>query len=141
MDSSGNPVTTWIDTVQTPDPPRPNGAINGNTITGWFFGPADDRSDNWSFLTGDGFNANFFGGPFDSTAVMTTPYTKSMTGLTLNPAGIDHFNLYWGRTVLLASTASAATPVPTLPAYGLVLTVLGLLVLAGRRLRASAKRR
>ena len=34
-----------------------------------------------------------------------------------------------------------ATPVPTMSAYGLVLTMLGFLLVAGRRLRASAKRR
>ena len=34
---------------------------------------------------------------------------------------------------------ASATPVPTMSAYGLVLTMLGLLVVAGRRLRASAK--
>ncbi|MCB1701124.1 MAG: hypothetical protein H6985_04800 [Pseudomonadales bacterium] len=40
------------------------------------------------------------------------------------------------------STAPAptATPVPTLPLYGLILTALGLLAVAGRRLRVSAKR-
>jgi hypothetical protein len=77
---------------------------------------------------------------------MTSDYIISETGLTLNPAGIDHFNLYWGRTVLLASTGaavsevSAATPIPTLSTYGLVLTMLGFLVVAGRRLRTSTKR-
>jgi hypothetical protein len=35
---------------------------------------------------------------------------------------------------------ASATPVPTISAYGLVLTILGLLIVAGRRLRASAKR-
>ena len=35
---------------------------------------------------------------------------------------------------------SAATPVPTMSAYGIGLTMLGLLLVAGRRLRASAKR-
>ena len=38
-----------------------------------------------------------------------------------------------------ASPAASATPVPTMSAYGVVLTMLGLLVAAGRRLRASAK--
>lgn len=144
MDSDGNPVTTWIPFQQTGE--RPDGAINGSTITGWVFVEGDARSDDYSFLTGDGFNVSFGGGPFDSTAVMTSAYTRSQTGLTLDPAGIDHFNLYWGRTVLLASTGPvgvvpAATPVPTLSAYGLVLTMLGLLVVTGRRLRTSAKRR
>ena len=35
----------------------------------------------------------------------------------------------------------AATPVPTMSAYGLVLTMVGLLVVAARRLRTSAKRK
>jgi len=34
-----------------------------------------------------------------------------------------------------------ATAVPTLPVYGLALTMLGLLLVAGRRLRTSAKRK
>lgn len=38
-----------------------------------------------------------------------------------------------------SATPASATPVPTMSAYGLVLTMLGLLVAAGRRLRASAK--
>lgn len=143
MDSGGNPVTTWVPFEQTGE--RPDGAIDGNTITGWVFVEGDARSDDYSFLTGDGFNVRFSGGPFDSTAVMTSPYTRSQSGLTLNPADIDHFNLYWGRTVLLASTGSvvapAATSIPTLSTYGLVLIMLGLLVLTGRHLRASAKRR
>ena len=145
MDSSGNPVTTWLPIDQTGA--RPDGAINGSTITGWVFVQGDGRSDSYSFLAGDGFNVSFGGGPYDSTAVMTSAYTRSQTGLTLNPADIDHFNLYWGRTVLLASTGPAgvasipATPIPTLSAYGLVLTMLVLLVMAGRRLRTSAKRR
>ena len=143
MDSDGNPVTTWLPSEQTGE--RPDGAINGSTITGWVFVEGDVRSDDYSFLTGDGFNVRFFDGPFDSTAVMTSAYTRSQTGLTLNPADIDYFNLYWGRTVLLASTGSvvepAATSIPTLSAYGLVLTMLGLLVLTRRHLRTSAKRR
>ena len=144
MDSDGNPVTTWVPSQQTGE--RPAGAINGNGIAGWVFVDSDARSDSFSFLAGDGFNVQFSGGPYDSTAVMTSAYTRSETGLILNPVGIDHFNLYWGRTVLLASTGavgevSAATPIPTLSAYGLVLTMLGLLVVAGRRLRTSAKRR
>ena len=115
------------------------------TVIGWVFVDSDARSDSFSFLTGDGFNVEFGGGPYDSTAVMTSPYTRSQSGLTLDPAGIDHFNLYWGRTVLLASSgaaeeASAATPVPTLSTYGLALTVLILLMLAGSRLRTSARR-
>ena len=35
---------------------------------------------------------------------------------------------------------TAVTPVPTISAYGLVLTMLGLMLVAGRRLRTSAKR-
>lgn len=143
MDSDGNPVTTWLASEQTGE--RPDGAINGSTVTGWVFVDSDVRSDDYSFLAGDGFNVRFFDGPFDSTAVMTSAYTRSQTGLTLNPADIDYFNLYWGRTVLLASTGSvvepAATSIPTLSAYGLVLTMLGLLVLTRRHLRTSAKRR
>lgn len=144
MDSSGNPVTTWVPSDQTGA--RPAGAINGSTIIGWVFVAGDSRSDDYSFLAGDGFNVQFGGGPYDSTAVMTSDYIGNQTGLTLNPAGIDHFDLYWGRTVLLASTSAIAppapaTPVPTMTAYGLVLTILGLLVVAGRRLRVSAKRR
>lgn len=144
MDSGGNPVTTWVPSEQDGD--RPAGAIDGNTIGGWVFVDSDTRSGTFSFLTGDGFNVLFNGGPYDSAAVMTSAYTRSQTGLTLNPAGIDHFNLYWGRTVLLASTgsvvsAASPTPVPTLSASGLVLTMLGLLVMARRRLRTSAKRR
>jgi hypothetical protein len=142
MDSGGNPVTTWLPFEQSGV--RPDGAINGSTIDGWVFVVGDSRTDPYSFLTGDGFNVSFGGGPFDSTAVMTSAYSRSQSGLTLNPAGIDHFDLYWGRTVLLASTGSGAGPataVPTLPAYGLVLTTLGLLALAGRRMRTSVKRR
>lgn len=143
MDSGGNPITTWVTSEQYGD--RPAGAIDGNTINGWVFVDSDARSDNFSFLAGDGFNVAFDGGPFDATAVMTSAYTRSQTGLTLNPAGIDHFNLYWGRTVLLATTGSVevapAIPIPTLSAYGLILTIMGLLVLAGRRLHTSAKRR
>jgi hypothetical protein len=144
MDSGGNPVTTWVPFEQTGD--RPDGAINGDAVTGWVFVQGDARFDHFSFLAGDSFTVDFSGGPYDSSAVMTSAYTRSQTGLTLNPADIDHFNLYWGRTVLLASTGSvgvvsAATPIPTLSAYGLVLTMLGLLVVAGRRLRTPAKRR
>lgn len=144
MDSSGNPVLTWVPFEQTGE--RPDGAINGSTINGWVFLEGDDRTDDYSFLTGDGFTVSFTGGPYDSSAVMTSAYTRSQTGLTLNPTDIDYFNLYWGRTVLLASTGAggivpAATPVPTLSTYGIVLTMLGLLLVAGLRLRTPAKRR
>jgi hypothetical protein len=144
MDNGGIPLTTWVPFEQTGD--RPDGAMNGDTITGWVFVQGDARFDHFSFLAGDSFTVDFSGGPYDSSAVMTSAYTRSQTGLTLNPAGIDHFNLYWGRTVLLASTGpvgpvSAAAPIPTLSAYGLILTMLGLLVVAGRRLRTPAKRR
>lgn len=139
MDSSGNPLSTWVPFQQTGA--HPDGAIDGDTINGWVFVVGDERSDDYSFLTGDGFNVSFNGGPYDATSVMTTDYTRSQSGLTLNPAGIDHFNLYWGRTVLLASTkAGPVAPVPTLSAYGLVLAVMGILAMllvAGRR-RLSA---
>ncbi len=72
IDSSGNPVTTWIPFQQTGD--RPDGAINGDTIGGWVFVEGDVRSDSYSFLAGDGFNVSFNGGPYDATAVMTSPY-------------------------------------------------------------------
>lgn len=39
-----------------------------------------------------------------------------------------------------AAPAAAATSIPTMSAYGLALTTLGLLLVATRRLRASAKR-
>jgi hypothetical protein len=35
MDSSNNPVTTWVPFEQAGD--HPNGAINGDTIGGWVF--------------------------------------------------------------------------------------------------------
>jgi hypothetical protein len=104
MDSQGNPVTTWVPSEQTGD--RPAGAIDGNTINGWVFVAGDVRSDAYSFLTGDGFNVSFGSGPYDSNSVMTSPYTRSQSGLTLNPADIAYFNLYWGRTVLLATTGA-----------------------------------
>jgi hypothetical protein len=142
MDSGGNPVTTWVPSEQYGE--RPDGAIDGDTISGWAFIDSNVRSDEFSFLTGDGFNVSFGGGPYDASSVMTSPYTRSQSGLTLNPEGIDHFNLYWGRTVLLASTgavvAAPATPIPTLSSYGLVLTILVLLVLAGFHFRTSARR-
>ncbi len=144
MDSCNNPVTTWVPSEQTGD--YPNGAINGNTISGWVFIDSAVRSDDYSFLAGDSFTVSFNGGSYDSTAVMTSDYTRSQAGLTLNPAGIDHFNLYWGRTVLVASTPSAglacssAAPIPTLSVHGLVLAMLGLLAVAGISLRALAKR-
>lgn len=146
MDSSGNPVLTWVPSQQTGD--KPSGAIDGSIITGWVFVPGDARSDDYSFIAGDGFNVAFNGGPYDSNSVMTTPYTRSQSGLTLNPADVDYFNLYWGRTVLLASTGSVSpiepaeptTPVPTLSTYGLILAILSLLILTARRLRTSARR-
>jgi len=140
MDSNGNPVTTWVPSEQTGE--RPAGAIDGDTVNGWVFVPGDARSDDYSFLTGDGFNVSFGGGPYDANSVMTSPYTRSETGLTLNPADIAYFNLYWGRTVLLASSGEVgeATAIPTLSTYGLVLTMLVLLLFAGRHLRTSARR-
>jgi len=142
VDSGGNPVTTWVSVQQTGD--RPAGAIDGVEVNGWVFVDSDTRSDEYSFLTGDGFNVSFGGGPYDANSVMTTPYARSQSGFTLNPAGIDHFNLYWGRTVLLASTGQAVqaptTPVPTLSTLGLVLTILVLLVLAGLHFRTTARR-
>ena len=140
MDSNGSPVTTWVPSEQYGE--RPAGAIDGDTVNGWVFVPGDARSDDYSFLTGDGFNVSFGGGPYDANSVMTSPYTRSETGLTLNPADIAYFNLYWGRTVLLASSGEAgeATAIPTLSAYGLILTMLVLLLFAGRHLRTSARR-
>ncbi len=142
MDGAGNPVTTWVPFEQTGD--KPAGAIDGNAISGWVFIDSDVRSDDYSFLAGDGFNVSFDGGPYDANSVMTSPYTRSQSGLTLNPADIDHFNLYWGRTVLLASTgpvvAAPSTPIPTLSSHGLVVTILVLLVLAGLHFRTSARR-
>jgi len=138
MDSGGSPVTTWIPFEQTGA--YPDGAINGNTITGWVFVDGEARSDSYSFLAGDGFNVSFSGGPYDSTAVMTSPYTRSQTGLTLNPAGIDHFNLYWGRTVLLASTRAvdaAPTPIPTMSVWGLGV-LAGLIGLLGIRRKMAS---
>ena len=38
-----------------------------------------------------------------------------------------------------AAPPASTTPVPTISAYGLVLTMLGLLLIAGRRLRAVVK--
>lgn len=113
MDASGNPVTNWVPFEQTGD--RPAGAIDGITINGWVFVAGDARSDDYSFLTGDGFNVSFGSGPYDENSVMTDPYTRNQTGLTLNTADVDHFNLYWGRTVLLATTRSAAPSGPAVP--------------------------
>ncbi len=146
MDAADNPLLTWVPSEQTGA--RPDGAIDGNTITGWVFVEGDARSDDFSFVTGDGFNVQFGSGPYDASSVMTADYERNETGLTLNPAGIDHFNLYWGREVLVATTAAAPPPppaapaqVPTLPAYGLALTMLGMLLVAARRLRRANIRR
>lgn len=142
MDQNGNPVTTWLTLEQFGS--RPDGAINGSTVTGWVFADSDTRSDDFSFLTGDGFNVQFNGGPFDSTAVMTTPYARSEGGFTLNPSDIAYFNLYWGRTVLVASTESSSvepTPVPALPTFGIAIIILGLALTAARRLRSSSSSR
>lgn len=145
VDAGDNPLLTWVPSQQTGA--QPVGAIDGTTVSGWVFVPGDERSDDFSFLTGDGFNVQFGSGPYDENSVMTVDYERNQSGLTLNPAGIDHFNLYWGRTVLAASSDSVAAPsgpaapVPTLPAYGLALTMLGLLLVAARRLRKTTLRR
>ncbi|MFT5710201.1 MAG: hypothetical protein ACI8QT_000893 [Halioglobus sp.] len=83
----------------------------------------------------------------------TTLYAITERGLT-NPRQIDILDVTTG---IVSSTISApdnlhtlaftdgagggsSTPVPTMTIYGLVLTMLGLLLVASRRLRASAKR-
>jgi len=140
MDSNGNPVSDWVPFEQTGD--RPDGEIDGVTINGWVFVIGADRNDDYSFLTGDGFNVSFGNGPYDENSVMTSPYTRNQTGLTLNTADVDHFNLYWGRTVLLATTQSAAPPAqavaipanagPALALLVLLMSLVGLGVLRGR---------
>lgn len=45
-----------------------------------------------------------------------------------------------GPPVVPPGTGAPANAIPTMSAYGLVLTMLGLLLVAGRRLRASARR-
>jgi len=52
-------------------------------------------------------------------------------------SGVDADSL----TLNVPAASATATAVPTLPVYGLALTMLGLLLVAGRRLRTSAKRK
>lgn len=55
-------------------------------------------------------------------------------------AGITFDDIRLGAGDPPGPPAEPAKPIPTMSAYGLVLTMLGLLLVAGRRLRASAKR-
>lgn len=55
---------------------------------------------------------------------------------------VDQDNVTWTVSCVSSEVSTPpATAVPTMPAYGLVLTMLGLLVVVSRRLRASAKRK
>jgi len=70
-----------------------------------------------------------------------------------DPSAINSIDVYWGRISsqtggMLVGTVNESnpppaptTPVPTLSAYGLILTMLGFLIVASRRLRESAKRK
>lgn len=89
---------------------------SGQLTTGAF--NADNGNNSWSFNT-TGLNT----GDFTNLGDQASGFSSNTSA----PGGV-------------ASTATA-TSVPTMSAYGLVLTMLGLLAVAGRRLRASAKRK
>ena len=46
----------------------------------------------------------------------------------------------WSASPVAAPAPGGSTVIPTMSTYGLILTILGLLLVAARRLRASAKR-
>lgn len=54
---------------------------------------------------------------------------------------IDNFTGTFGSTEDVTPGGGAATPIPTMSAYGFGLMVLGMLLIASRRLRISARRR
>lgn len=54
---------------------------------------------------------------------------------------IDNFTGTFGSTEDITPGGGAATPIPTMSAYGFGLMVLGMLLIASRRLRISSRRR
>jgi hypothetical protein len=80
---------------------------------------------------------------FDFAAIQSPTALGFSTQYATGNDALTGFNWAWNITVSatpVSATPASATPVPTISAYGLVLTMLGLLIVAGRRLRASAKR-
>ena len=77
-------------------------------------------------------SSTWTGASFASLAI--TPGTYVYTGG--NGADVDSVTV----NIKAVAPHPAAAPVPTMSAYALALTALGLLVVSGRRLRATNKR-
>jgi hypothetical protein len=93
-----------------------------------------------ALATGSAYAVSVFAQPTGQTCTVAngsgTIASANVTGVTVNC--VDDAVTPPGAP---PGAPSGANSIPTLPAYGLALTVLGLLLVAGRRLRASAKRR
>ena len=81
-------------------------------------------------------------GGLNSEISFVAPYTGQYL---LSISEIDGDAMNWvmnvsGSTGVVSASGASATAVPTMSAYGVVLTMLGLLLVATRRLRVSAKR-
>ena len=124
-----------------------------NTVTTVFSGPFDQNAGDFVTDADGKLTAVPTAWVDESVNVISTNDPFTPTYWYINSFNGVYYNAQWnwaGMTTVVntrdpdswtdpVSPAASATPVPTMSAYGLVLTMLGLLVAAGRRLRASAK--
>jgi hypothetical protein len=129
-----------------------------NTVTTVFSGPFDENAGDFVTDADGKLTAVPTAWLDESVNVISTNDPFTPTYWYINSFNGVYYNAQWnsaGMTTVVntrdpdswtdpvspaaSATPASATPVPTMSAYGLVLTMLGLLVAAGRRLRASAK--
>lgn len=87
-------------------------------------------------LIGSGISAGIPAGAFDGVIDEVALYNAALTASEIL---VDYNNTLSGKNYFGVSSVSPTSvlPVPTLPVYGIVLSILGLLALASRRLRST----
>ena len=126
VDSSGTPVTTWIDGgFQAGESPSPDGAIDGsNTVNGWGITEG--------FFPSDAF-VMVFSTDMSTSSVVTAPITFGRSaGLDLDMTNVAGFDLYWGANQVASSSVAVPEPSSVALAVG-GMSILGYAGLRRRR--------